>query len=317
MKIMGKNKVFIVIDGNSVVHRAFHAMPALANKNGDAVGAVHGFISALFRAVEDFRPNQVAVCFDSKAPTFRHLEFKDYKAQRPATAPDIISQLKIVQGLLPELGVAVFFQNGFEADDLIASVIKSARDENVQAGDIDFYVLTGDYDSLQLVGDCVKAFIVNRGIKNAVLYDAAKVKEVFGVLPCQIPALKALAGDSSDNIPGAPGIGPKAAIEILEKCGSLENAYETAEKKPEDFCFGKGIHSEKIKKILLDNKENIMHFQKLTTMRDNAPMDAVLEKCEFNNFDGTRPTEALLELGLSSLAKRMPQGKISRNATLF
>ncbi|MFA6376793.1 MAG: 5'-3' exonuclease [Candidatus Paceibacterota bacterium] len=313
---MEKKKVFIVIDGNSVVHRAFHAMPALANKNGEAVGAVHGFVAALFRAVEDFRPDHIAVCFDSKAPTFRHLEFKDYKAQRPATAPELIPQLKSVQALLPRLGVAVFSQDGFEADDLIASVIKTARGENT-GGDINFYVLTGDYDSLQLVDDCVKAFIINRGIKNAVLYDEQKVKEVFGVMPCQIPALKALAGDSSDNIPGAPGIGPKAAIEILEKCGSLENAYETARITPESFCFGSGAHSEKIKKILLDNKENIMHFQKLTTMRGDAPMEDILEKCEFKNFAGNRPAEALLELGLASLAKRLPQGKISRNGTLF
>ena len=324
------NKIFVVIDGNSVAHRAFHAMPALTNRNGEGVAAVHGFIVALFRAVEDFRPDYLAVCFDSKAPTFRHLEFKDYKAQRPATAPDLIPQLKAIQKLLPDLGAAVFSQDGFEADDLIASVIRAAKNETNalrsnraerlgqnESGPVDFFVLTGDYDSLQLVDERVKAFIINRGIKNAVLYDSAKVKETFGVFPAQIPALKALAGDSSDNIPGAPGIGPKAAIEILEKCGSLENAYESARKNPEGFCFGKGARSEKIKNILLENEEMIMGFQKLTTMRSDAPMEAVMEKCGFENFKGSRPAEALLELGLASLAKRLPQGKLSRNGTLF
>jgi len=311
-----KNKVFLVIDGNSVAHRAFHAMPPLTNKNGQAVGAVQGFVLALLRAVEDFRPDYVAVCFDTKGGTFRNKEFADYKAQRPATAPDLIPQLKIAQDLLPDLGCAVFSQEGFEADDLIASVIASARAQ-ADCGKIDFFILTGDYDSLQLVDERVKAFIVNRGIKNALLYDAAAVKEKFGVMPAQIPALKALSGDSSDNIPGAPGIGPKAAVEILEKCGNLENAFASARKKENGFCGEVGARFEKIKNILLENQEKIIGFKKLTTMRSDAPMGEVLEKCKFNNFSGSRPAAALLELGLASLAKRLPPDGGGRNGTLF
>jgi DNA polymerase-1 len=313
---MLKNKVFVVIDGNSVVHRAFHAMPPLTNKKEEPVGAVHGFVMALFRAVEDFRPDYVAVCFDTKGGTFRNREFAAYKAQRPATDPELIPQLRAAQNLLPDLGCAGFAMEGFEADDLIASVIRSARNETGGDG-VDFFVLTGDYDSLQLVDERVKAFIINRGIKNAVLYDAAKVKEAFGVMPSQIPAFKALAGDVSDNIPGAPGIGPKAAIEILEKCGSLENVYAAAEKDAAGFCLGEGARFEKIKNILLENKEKIIGFQKLATMRVNAPLGAVLGKCAFANFVGARPAAALLEMGLASLANRLPQGKISRNGTLF
>lgn len=320
---MAKNKVFVVIDGNSVAHRAFHAMPELTNKKGEPVGAVYGFVLALFRAVEDFRPDYVAVCFDTKGGTFRNREFKDYKAQRPATAPDLIPQLKIAQDILPDLGCAIFAKEGFEADDLIASVIKAARDELREIGkdsagrSIDFYVLTGDYDSLQLVDERVKAFIINRGIKNAVLYDAAKVRESFGVMPGQIPAFKALAGDSSDNIPGAPGIGPKAAIEILKKCGNLESAFAAAASVRTDSCLGNGVREQKIKNIFLENKEKIISFQRLATMRADAPLGPVLEKCRFENFAGVRPAAALLDLGLASLAKRLPQGKISRNGTLF
>ncbi|UMX47933.1 MAG: 5'-3' exonuclease [Candidatus Nealsonbacteria bacterium DGGOD1a] len=313
---MLKNKTFVVIDGNSVAHRAFHAMPELTNGNGDPVAAVHGFMLALFRAAEDFRPDYLAVCFDTKGGSFRNKEFSAYKAQRPATAPDLIPQLKTIQKLLPELGCAVFALEGFEADDLIASAIAAARRESA-AAPVDFFVLTGDYDSLQLVGGSVKAFIINRGIKNAVLYDAAKVKEAFGVMPCQIPAFKALAGDSSDNIPGAPGIGPKAAVEILEKCGSLENFYAAAEKNDAGFCLGKGSRFEKMKNILLENKEKIINFQRLTTMRADAPLGAVLAKCEFGNFSGERCAAALLELGLAGLAKRLPGALTSRNGTLF
>jgi DNA polymerase-1 len=310
------NKVFVIIDGNSIIHRAFHAMPALTNKKGQSVGAVYGFVLALFRAVTDFGPDYIAACFDTKAPTFRHAEFKDYKAQRPAAAPELVAQIKTTQELLDNMGIAVFAEDGFEADDLIASLVGSARKEP-QGGQVDFYVLTGDHDSLQLVDEHVKAFIINRGVKNALLYDTRKVKEIFGVMPNQIPALKALAGDASDNIPGASGIGPKAAVQILEKCGSLQGALESAQKERGGFCLGLGARSEKIKKTLLENKEKILRFEKLVRMRDDAHLGPVLSKCVFDNFNGSAPREALLELGLTALAKRLPFGHASRNGTLF
>lgn len=311
-----KNKVFVIIDGNSVAHRAFHAMPPLTNKKGQAVGAAHGFMLALLRAVEDFSPAYLAVCFDIKGGTFRNKEFAGYKAQRPATAPDLVSQLEIIQNLLPDLGIAAFAVAGFEADDLIASVIAAAQKESEKEL-IDFYILTGDYDSLQLVGENVKAFIVNRGIKNAIMYDAAKVKESFGVAPAQISALKALAGDASDNIPGAPGIGPKAAVEILKQCGSLENAFAKIKESREPFCFGSRAREEKIKKILAQNREKILQFQKLALMVADAPVGAVMEKCAFKNFAGKMPAAALLDLGLAGVAKRLPQNGAGRNGTLF
>jgi len=309
-----KNKTFVVIDGNSVAHRAFHAMPALSNKKGEPVGAAHGFMLALLRAVDDFCPDYIAVCFDTKGGTFRNKEFVDYKAQRPATAPDLILQLTSIQKLLPELGVAVFAREGLEADDLIASVIAAAKKERP---DVDFYILTGDHDSLQLVDGRVKAFIINRGIKNATLYDAAKVKEMFGIVPCQIPAFKALAGDASDNIPGASGIGPKAAVQILEKCENLENALAQAQKSSDGFCFGLGARGNRLKEILLENREKILQFQKLATMIGDAPVGPVLKKCEFKNFAGKRPRHALLEMGLSGIAKRLPQENAGRNGMLF
>lgn len=309
-----KNKTFAVIDGNSVAHRAFHAMPALTNKKGKPVGAIHGFMLALLRAVDDFSPDYLAVCFDVKGGTFRDKEFADYKAQRPATPPDLVWQLAALKDLLPKLGVAVFALQGFEADDLIASVIKSARGE-LKDG-MDFYVLTGDYDSLQLVDCRVKSLIINRGVKNAVLYDKDRVKERFGVAPGQIPALKALAGDSSDNIPGAPGVGPKSAVEILVKCGTLENAISSAKKSDGGFCFGSGVRAKNFKKILLENREKILRFQKLTTMVDDAPVGAVAEKCAFGRFD-EEAREALLEMGLVGIAKRLARENTSRNGTLF
>lgn len=308
------NKVFLVIDGNSVAHRAFHAMPALTNRKGQAVGAIHGFMLAFLRAAEDFCPDYAAVCFDTKGGTFRDKEFTDYKSQRPPTAPDLIPQLKAIQDILPQIGVAVFAVQGFEADDLIASVIAAAKKE---IDEVCFYVLTGDYDSLQLVDEWTKAFIINRGIKNAVLYDSAKVKEKFGVLPAQIPALKALAGDASDNIPGAPGIGPKAAVEILDKCASLEKAFAEIEASKDDFCFGAGARARKIKNILSQNRDDILKFQKLATMVSDAPVGAPAEKCALKNFPAPDARVALLNLGLAGIARRLPRNGAGRNGTLF
>ena len=210
------------------------------------------------------------------------------------------------------MGGAVFAQEGFEADDLIAAVIAAAKKESPA---VDFFILTGDYDSLQLVDGGVKAFIVNRGIKNAVLFDAAAVKEKFGVAPQNIPALKALAGDSSDNIPGAVGIGPKVAAEVLEKYGNLENALAAAT-RADDYCFGAGDRGKKIKRILLENKEQVLKFQRLTAMRADAPVGEVLDKCSFSGFAGAA-AQALLDIGLAGIAKRLPREGAGRPQTLF
>ena len=311
-----KNKVFIIIDGNSVVHRAFHALPMLTGKDGNPSGAVYGFVLALFRAIEDFHPDYIAACFDTKAPTFRHDQFKDYKAQRPQTPKDLIPQFGKIVKLLQDFNIAVFSEDGFEADDLIASIVFAAK-KDPRSESTDFFILTGDYDSLQLVDRRVKAYIINRGIKNAVLYDETKVKESFGVTAKQIPALKALAGDASDNIPGAPGIGPKGAVEILNNFSSLEELYRAADADPETFLSFKGDGGEKMKNILLENKEKILNFQKLTTMRNDATVGGVFNKCEFANFAGSRSGESLLDLGFSSLAKRLPKPATGRNGTLF
>jgi DNA polymerase I len=307
---------FIIIDGNSVLHRGFHAMPPLTNKRGEPVGAVYGFMLALFKSIEDFEPKHIAVCFDTKAPTFRHEEFKDYKSQRPETPDTLIPQFATVRRLLADMGVKVFAEDGFEADDLIASVVAAGK-KDPASEDTDFYVLTGDYDSLQLVGGNVKSFIITRGVKNAVMFDAAKVEEEFGVGPEQIPDYKALAGDASDNIPGAPGIGPKAAREILKKFKTLEDLYSAAAADPKNFSVTANGNGERLKKILLENREMVLQFKKLATMSPKGAVGRVFDNCRFDNFSGKKPKEALTELGLGSLAKRLPLGRASRNGTLF
>ncbi|HOX30345.1 MAG TPA: 5'-3' exonuclease H3TH domain-containing protein [Candidatus Paceibacterota bacterium] len=302
---METEKKFIIIDGNSVVHRAYHALPDLTDKNGEAVGAIYGFILALFKIVKDFEPDYLAACFDTPKPTFRHLEFKEYKAKRPATPENLKSQLGRVRSLLGDLDVAFFEKEGFEADDLLATIIKKTREE-AAGRELMVYVLTGDRDSLQLVNERTKMYILNRGVKNSFIYDREKILNDYGIEPEQVVALKALAGDTSDNIPGVPGIGEKGALELLKKYKTLRNIYECAENEPANFLDGSKAKSAKIRDLLLANKEKVFFFEKMVRMRDDAPIDYCLKKCFFTDFDKLKTETALAKLGFMSLVKRIP-----------
>lgn len=313
---MKTEKKFIVIDGNSIVHRAYHALPDLTDKKGEAAGAVYGFILALFKMVKDFEPDYIAACFDTAKPTFRHAEFKEYKAKRPATPEDLKAQLGRVRTLLGDLNIAFFEKEGFEADDLLATVIKKTREE--EAGrELVVYVLTGDRDSLQLVNERTKMYILNRGIKNSFVYDREKILEDYGIEPEQIVALKAIAGDASDNIPGVHGIGEKGALELLKKYKTLRRMYECAENDPENFLDGSKTKSARVRDLLLENKEKVFFFEKMVRMRDDAPIDYRLQECFFADFDQKRTEAALGELGFTSLMKRIPFKTHSVIQTLF
>lgn len=313
---MAKEKKFIIIDGNSVVHRAYHALPNLTNNKGEAIGAVYGFILALFKAAKDFEPDYVAACFDTAKPTFRHLEFKEYKAKRPATPPELVNQLKMVRALLKDLGIAFFEKEGFEADDLIATVLAKTRGDGEGVG-LMAYVLTGDHDSLQLVNERTKMYILNRGVKNSLIYDREKIIQDFGIEPCQVVALKALAGDASDNIPGVRGIGEKGAAELLRKYGSLEKMLESAKNNCDSFLGGAKSRSEKIRRLLLENEEKVFFFERMVKMRDDAPIKFSLEACGFPDFDTDKTEQALKSLGFPSLLKRIPYKTHASIQTLF
>ncbi len=313
---MEVEKKFVVIDGNSIVHRAYHALPGLTDKKGEIVGAVYGFILALFKVVKDFEPDYIATCFDVAKPTFRHLEFKDYKAKRPATHPDLLNQLGRVRTLLSDLKIAFFEKEGFEADDLIATVIKKTREE--EAGkELMVYILTGDRDSLQLVNERTKMYILNRGVKNSFVYDRKKIFEDFGIDPSQVVAMKALAGDPSDNIPGVRGIGERGAAELLKKYKTLEKIYEAAEKEPDDFLDGSKSKSARTRDLLLKNKDKVFFFERMVRMRDDVALEYSLEVCRFTDFDAEITGTALTELGFPSLLKRIPFKTHSVIQTLF
>ena len=291
-------KRLIIIDSNALLHRSFHALPPLATKTGQETGAVYGFLLTLFKAIKDLSPSHIVACFDTKAKTFRHEKFKDYKAQRPATPFGIVSQIPITKEILELFGVPVFAKDGFEADDLIGT-ISTLVQKDPSAGEIEIFILTGDLDNLQLVNEKVKVYTLGRGIKDTVIYDISKVQERFGVQPTQMVDFKALTGDASDNIPGVEGVGKKTASEIIQKYGTIKNLYS-------ELATDTAVLKPKVKEALKKNKETAMNALELVKMKKDVDINFNLLDCQFGKFNKNEIEAKLRQLEFSSLVGRLP-----------
>ncbi len=206
----------IVIDANSLINRAFFALPAMTTSLGEPVGAVYGFTTMLVKLIDEYSPKYIAAAFDVHAPTFRHKLTPLYKATRKPMPQELASQMDILKNLLAAMGIKMFELAGYEADDIIGTVAKT---------DVFTYILTGDRDSLQLVDENTHALLTKKGISELVDVSPDNVAEVFGVSADRVVDFKALAGDSSDNIPGVPGIGDKTAAALIHEYGSLDGVY--------------------------------------------------------------------------------------------
>ena len=243
--------MILVIDGNSILNRAFYGIRPLSTKDGRPTNAVYGFISILDSVRAEIAPDGVAVAFDLKAPTFRHAMYDGYKAGRKPMPPELAAQFEPVKQLLDALGCEILTCEGYEADDILGTVAAVC-----EAGGESCVILTGDRDSLQLVGAGVKVRIAHTsmGKAEAVLYDEEKITQTYGVPPCALVDIKALMGDSSDNIPGVAGVGEKTACSLIAKFGSLDAVYENI-----DDAF----ISQKLREKLLADRENAYLSQKL------------------------------------------------------
>jgi len=292
---MEDKKRLIIIDSNSLLHRAFHALPPLTTKSGEPSGAIYGFLLILFKAINDLKANYIVACFDTKTPTFRHKKFKEYKAQRPKTPSEILSQMVKIKEVLKKLEIPIFAKEGFEADDLIATIATMAKK---QSDNLDIYILSGDLDNLQLVDNITKVYTLGKGIKDAVVYDKERVVNRFGVKPLQMIDFKALSGDSADNIPGVPGIGKKTAAELIQKFSGVKNLYNK---------IGQGMASIKprIKDILLDNKKSAILFLGLVEMKKDVDIDFLLENCKFGNFNLKEAEDELRSFNFDTLVNRL------------
>lgn len=285
------DKRLIIVDSNALLHRSFHALPPLMTKEGLQTGAVYGFLLTLFKAITDLKPDYIVACFDTKAPTFRHEMFKDYKAQRPITPSGIVSQIPIAKEVLEALGVPVFFKEGVEADDLIATIC-------AKTPDMEIFIISGDLDNLQLVNERIKVYTLGKGIKDTVIYDINKVKERFGVEPSQMVDFKALTGDPSDNIPGVEGIGKKTAAEIIQRYGNIKNLYE-------ELSTDTAVLKPKVKEMLRQSKESALMSRELSQMKKDVDISFKIEDCIFGNFSQERVEEIFRRLDFNSLVSRI------------
>ena len=295
-------KRLIIIDSNSIVHRAFHALPPLSTKSGEVVGAVYGFLLVFLKALRELQPDYIVATFDLPGPTFRHEKFKEYKATRPPTAQGICEQLPKVKEILKAFNISIFEKQGFEADDIIATIANLVSGQNGKM-ELETIILSGDSDTFQLVDKNTKVYFLRKGVKDTVLYDENRILEKYeGLSPEKLADFKGLKGDPSDNIPGVKGIGEKTAIGLILKFGSLEGLYREIEGNSEKV---KEIPA-RIKEILIKGKEQAFLSKDLSQAERNAPIDFDLKECLWQNLDKEKAKEIFEKLEFKSLINRLP-----------
>lgn len=291
----------LLIDANSLIHRAYHALPPFTSPEGKPTGALYGLASILIKIFREGMlnndvPKFIVAAFDTPEITFREKEYKEYKITRPPAADDLISQLKEAQRLLQLFGIKTIKLPGWEADDLLATIAsKFKASEAIKK----VVILSGDLDMLQMVkDDKVVAIMPQKGISNTVVYDETSVFKRFGVAPKLLADYKGLVGDKSDNIPGVPGIGPKTAANVISKFQNLENLYREIDEV--------GLPDLKLQSKLQEYKDQAFLSKKLATLDQSAPVEVSLEELRLPAaVDGKQITVYFEELGFNSLIDRL------------
>ena len=261
----------LAIDGNSLVHRAYWALPTtMMDKEKRHTNAVYGFFTMLFRIVDEYQPTHIAVAFDRKEKTFRHDVFAEYKAGRRKTPEELNEQFPMLKDALQMVGIKYTEQESFEADDILGALTKEADAQNMES-----YIFTGDRDELQLISDRVSVVLTKKGVTETKLMTLKTLMEELGLTPGQITDLKGLMGDASDNIPGVAGVGEKTALKLLLEYGTVENLYEHIEELPKNKLYEK----------LKAGKDSAFLSKQLATIHREMPLKAKLKDFEFGGFD--------------------------------
>jgi len=281
----------LLIDGNAIMHRAYHAYPPLTNSKGEYVSIVYGFFTMLFLVLAEQKPEYLAVCFDRPKPTFRQTLYAGYHAHREELPDDFVPQIGLLHTLLETMGVQIFEVDGYEADDLLGTISVKAKEKGVET-----VIVTGDRDLLQLVNDKVKVLMPITGITKTVLFDEAAVEEKYGVKASQVVDYKALIGDASDGYPGVTGIGPKTAAKLLQEYGTFENLYMRVGELPE-----------KIGLKLATDAEQAALAKQLATIITDSPIQFDLKLCACSLFDIKSLRREFTEHGFNSLLKRLDE----------
>ncbi len=287
----------VLVDGHSLAYRAFFALPldAFSTTRGELTNAVYGFALMLLRILQEEKPDYIAVTFDAGKETFRHQEFKEYKAQRARMPEEMRSQMARVVELVEAFDIPIFEVEGYEADDLIGTLAQQAKKEGVET-----VILSGDYDTFQLVAPGVKVLTAGghrQPFSEAKVYDEEAIREKYGLSPRFLADYKALVGDKSDNIPGVKGIGEKTAQALIQKYGSLEEIYRHLDE----------VEPARARQALASQREVAFLSKRLATISTDVPITLDLEKCRTSDYDRGRVTELFRELEFRSLMSRLPE----------
>ncbi len=281
----------LIIDGNSIINRAFYGVPLLSNKNGEFTNAVYGFLNIFLKLLDDENPKYVAVAFDVKAPTFRHIKYSDYKGTRKGMPDELAAQMPILKELLTKMNVKIYEKDGFEADDILGTIAKNSEKSGISP-----IVVSGDRDLLQIASDTIKIRIPKtKGGKTEIEdYYAKDVFKRYGVTPLEFIDVKALMGDTSDNVPGVPSIGEKTAIKIIQQYKTVENAIENAG----------NIKPKRASENLAEYKEQALLSKELVTIKTDADIAFSLEDTELNDIFNDSVYNLIKQLEFKSMYSR-------------
>ena len=282
-------KRLIIIDGNSIINRAFYALPDMSNSEGLKTNAIFGFVRMMFKIIEDYQPTHMSVAFDKKAPTFRHKQYADYKAGRKKMPDELAQQLQPLKDLLDKFNINRLELEGYEADDLIGTVARLGEEN-----DFKVYIVTGDKDAIQLASYKTTTLITKKGVGEVEEYNYDSVLERYEMTPTQFIDLKGLMGDKSDNIPGVPGVGEKTGIKLLKQYSTIENLIEHTDEL-------KGS----IKKKIEENKDLALMSKELATIITNVPIEVKLEDLEYGDYNKDDVVEKFKEFGFTSLITKL------------
>ncbi len=284
-----EKKTLFLLDGHSLTHRAFYALPLLTNDDGEYTNAVFGFIRMLFSLNDQWNPDRMIITFDKRAPTFRHEEYADYKGNRKKMPEELVPQIPLLQQTIEKLKIPMMAKKGYEADDLLGTLSKEAEKDGYKV-----YIVTGDRDALQLVSEDVNVLYTRKGISDLVKFDLDKVMEKYELPPEKLIDRKGLMGDSSDNIPGVPGIGKKTALKLLKEFGTMEEILANIDK----------VSGKKRKENLHKYSDQARMSYRLGKIKRDVPIDINFDKCRLDLYDDQEAAEQFEKLGFTSLLDR-------------
>ncbi|MTI48567.1 MAG: DNA polymerase I [Firmicutes bacterium] len=292
------DKKLILIDGNSLLHRAFYALPPLTTKDNLHTNGVYGFLTMLYKILDDYDPDYIGVAFDRKGPTFRHKEYEEYKAGRKKTPDELGMQFAVLKEVLDKLNIYRIELDGFEADDLVGTLAKHGEEN-----DFEVILVTGDKDYLQLASEKTKVLITKKGITNLETYGVDEMIERYEVTPEQFIDLKGLMGDKSDNIPGVPGVGEKTGIKLLKEFESMEGIYDNIEK----------VSGKKLKERLVENRQQAFMSKRLATIITNVPVEIDLNTLKREKPNSEELYKLYTDLEFNSLLNKIDKDDINED----